>query len=75
MIFSQFNALVELSWNTKNYNPEDIHMTIAFIIALGIVIFGVVNYDKMSYKANYLRNKENNTGYYWGGRPRNSNKH
>lgn len=48
-------------------------MTIAFIIALGIVIFGVVNYDKMSYKANYLRNKENSTGYYWGGRPRNGN--
>ena len=45
-------------------------MWIAFCVAFSIVIFGVVNYEKMSYKANYLRNKKNNTGYYWGGRPR-----
>ncbi len=45
-------------------------MWIAFIIALAIVGFGVINYDKMSYKANYMRNKKNNTGYYWGGRRR-----
>jgi hypothetical protein len=49
-------------------------MHVAFIIALGVVIFGAIHYDKMSYKANYERNKKNNTGYYWGGRPRNSNK-
>ena len=51
---------------------EDLRQTmwITFCIALGIVIFGVLNYEKMSYKANYLRNKKNNTGYYWGGRPR-----
>ena len=46
-------------------------MTIAFCIALGIVIFGAVNYDKMSYKATYYRNKKNNIGYYCGGTPRN----
>lgn len=46
-------------------------MTITFCIALGIVIFGVVNYEKMSYKATYYRNKKNDTGYYWGGIPRN----
>ena len=46
-------------------------MWISFCIALGIVIFGVVNYDKMSYKANYYRNKKNDIGYYWGGIPRN----
>jgi arginyl-tRNA--protein-N-Asp/Glu arginylyltransferase len=45
-------------------------MWIAFIIALAIIAFGVANCDKMSYKANYERNKKNNTGYYWGGRPR-----
>ena len=28
-----------------------------------------MNYEKMSYKANYYRNKKNNTGYYWGGVP------
>lgn len=49
-------------------------MHIAFMIALGVVIFGAIHYDKMSYKANYERNKKNNTGYYWGGRPRNSKK-
>ena len=46
-------------------------MWIMFCIALGIVIFGVVNYEKMSYKATYYRNQNNNVGYYWGGIPRN----
>ena len=46
-------------------------MWIAFCIALGIIIFGVVNYEKMSYKATYYRNKKNDVGYYWGGIPRN----
>ena len=46
-------------------------MTITFCIALGIVIFGAVNYEKMSYKATYYRNKKNDIGYYWGGIPRN----
>ena len=46
-------------------------MWIIFCIALGIVIFGVINYKKMSYKATYYRNKNNNVGYYWGGIPRN----
>jgi hypothetical protein len=46
-------------------------MNIVFIIAISIVLFGVVNYDKMSYKATYYRNKKNNVGYYWGSRPRN----
>lgn len=45
-------------------------MWILFIIALSIIIFGVFNYEKMSYKANYFWNKKNNTGYYWGGKPR-----
>lgn len=45
-------------------------MKILFCIALIIIICGAVNYRKMSYKANYLNNKESNTGYYWGGIPR-----
>ena len=45
-------------------------MKVLFCIALIIIICGAVNYRKMSYKANYLDNKENNTGYYWGGIPR-----
>lgn len=45
-------------------------MMIAFCVSIGIIIFGIINYDKMSYKANCLRNKKNNTGYYWGGIPR-----
>ena len=47
---------------------------ILFCIALCIVIFGVINYDKMSYKANYFRNKHNNTGYYWNGKNRKDTK-
>ena len=46
-------------------------MWIAICVALGVVIFGTINYDKMSYKATYYRNKKNNVGYYWGGKPRN----
>ena len=46
-------------------------MWIAFCIALLIIIFGVLNHDKMSYKAAYYRNKKNDVGYYWGGKPRN----
>lgn len=46
-------------------------MRILFFIALGIIIFGVINYDKMSYKATYFRNKKEDVGYYWGGVPRN----
>ena len=46
-------------------------MKALFIIALIIVIAGVFNYEKMSYKAMYYRNKKNGTGYYWGGIPRN----
>ena len=46
-------------------------MWIAFCLALGIVIFGVINYEKMSYKATYYRNKKNDVGYYWGCIPRN----
>ena len=46
-------------------------MKILFIIAVCIIIFGVINYEKMSYKATYFRNKKNGTGYYWGGIPRN----
>lgn len=46
-------------------------MKALFIIALIIVIAGVFNYEKMSYKAMYYRNKKNVTGYYWGGIPRN----
>lgn len=46
-------------------------MWIAFCISLGIVIFGIANYDKMSYRATYYRNKKSNVGYYWGGIPRN----
>ena len=33
-------------------------MWIAFCIASAIVIFGVINYEKMSYKATYLRNQK-----------------
>lgn len=33
-------------------------MWIAFCIALAIVIFGIGNYEKMSYKATYLRNRK-----------------
>lgn len=47
-------------------------MTILFILALVVITFGIINYEKMSYKATYIRNKKNNTGYYWGGKPRNS---
>jgi hypothetical protein len=47
-------------------------MKIAFIVCVCIIIFGVMNYEKMSYKANYYRNKKNNTGYYWGGVPQNA---
>ena len=47
-------------------------MKIAFIICVCIIIFGVINYEKMSYKANYYKNKKNNMGYYWGGVPRNA---
>ena len=36
-------------------------MWIAFFIALTIVIFGVINYEKMSYKATYLRNRKMET--------------
>jgi hypothetical protein len=46
-------------------------MKILFIISIGLVIFAVFNYDKISRKAMYKRNKENDTGYYWGGIPRN----
>lgn len=46
-------------------------MWIAFCIALAIVIFGVINYEKMSYKATYYRNKKNDIGYYYGGIPHN----
>lgn len=46
-------------------------MLILFIIAICIIIFGVFTYDKWSYKATYYKNKENDIGYYWGGRPRN----
>lgn len=46
-------------------------MRILFFIALGIIIFGVINYDKMSYKATYFRNKKEDVGYYWGGISRN----
>ena len=34
-------------------------------------MFGVINYDKMSYKATYFRNKKEDIGYCWGGIPRN----
>lgn len=46
-------------------------MWIAFCIALGVIIFGVINYEKMIYKATYYRNKKNDVGYYWGGISRN----
>jgi hypothetical protein len=46
-------------------------MKTLFIIALCIIIFGVINYEKISRKATYYRNKEKNIGYYWGGIPRN----
>ena len=46
-------------------------MKLLFIIACVIIIFGVINYDKISYKATYYRNKKNDAGYYWGGIPRN----
>lgn len=45
-------------------------MKILFIIAICIIILGIAFYDKMSYKAMYLKNKEKNTGYYWGGKNR-----
>lgn len=48
-------------------------MTIAFCLALGIVIFGVINYEKMSYKATYYRNKQNDMCYDWDGIHRNQN--
>lgn len=47
-------------------------MKILFIIAICIIVFGVFNYDKISYKQAYYRNKANDTGYYWGGIPRNN---
>lgn len=47
-------------------------MWILFGIAICIIIFGVFTYDKWSRKASYMRNKKNDTGYYWGGIPRNS---
>lgn len=46
-------------------------MKIVFIISICIIIFAVFNYDKISRKAMYKRNKQNNTGWYWGGIPRN----
>ena len=46
-------------------------MKIMFIVSIAIIIFAVINYDKISYKAWYYRNKEKGTGYYWGGIPRN----
>ena len=46
-------------------------MKIMFIISIAIIIFAVINYDKMSYKAWYYRNKDRDDGYYWGGIPRN----
>ena len=33
-------------------------MWIVFCIAVVIVIFGVINYEKMSYKATYLHNRK-----------------
>ena len=35
-----------------------INMWIAFCIAFALVIFGVINYEKMSYKATYFRNRK-----------------
>lgn len=32
-------------------------MQILFLIALGIIIFAVINYQNFSYKATYFRNK------------------
>lgn len=46
-------------------------MKILFIISICIIIFAVFNYDKISRKAMYKRNKKNDIGYYWGGIPRN----
>ena len=46
-------------------------MKISLLIAICLILVGVFNYDKISYKAMYLRNKKNNTGWYWGGIPRN----
>ena len=46
-------------------------MKIMLIISIAIIIFAAINYDKMSYKAWYYRNKDQNDGYYWGGIPRN----
>ena len=46
-------------------------MLILFVIAICIIIFGIFTYDKRSYKAMYYRNKKNDIGYYWGGKPRN----
>lgn len=46
-------------------------MKIMLVISIAIIIFAAINYDKMSYKAWYYRNKDRNDGYYWGGIPRN----
>lgn len=46
-------------------------MTISFIIAIAIIIFGAIFHERISKKAMYEKNKKNNTGYYWGGIPRN----
>ena len=46
-------------------------MKILFIISIFIILFGVINHDKMSYKKAYYRNKEIDAGFYWGGIPRN----
>lgn len=45
-------------------------MEFLFWLSLILLAFGVCHYRKISYKANYIDNKENDTGYYWGGKPR-----
>ena len=46
-------------------------MKIMFLVCIAIIVFAVINYDKMSYKKWYKRCVEKGTGYYWGGIPRN----
>lgn len=45
--------------------------TLAIILLVVILSIAVPTRDKWSYKAMYYRNMNNDTGYFWGGIPRN----
>ena len=57
--------------NKRTILRSEFYMKIMFLVCIAIIVFAVINYDKMSYKKWYERCVEKRTGYYWGGIPRN----